>query len=642
MTDIHTVTGATTPEDLGVTLMHEHLMIGYPGWEADSIRPGPTREEMFSRCVDRVEEMKAHGVTAMLDPAFYVMIDGRRISRDDFVSQILRKGPRHRLTRFEHETSDLSAAGPRGDPLEELTRAHRTRPGVTDLVWTPDGSALVIGAYLADPSGVEEAGASYLFRATDTGGITDLDTADYAVLGEEPSGSFGYGLSGGGDVNDDGIPDVALGGWSIDGGGVFDAGTVAIFFGSSTRTGTNLTGAADVLIHGQSPEDHLGWSVDISGDVKKVALDIKAGMLDVDAYLPPPSADAATSDDSAASSEQAVVGAPATESPPAAEQDPVIELPLEMLRTLDLQGELSMASVTVNAVPVTDILMKTQAKAGVVRINPLQLKALDGNASASVIMNVKSDMPDYAVGLKASDMHPGPVVNPLLVGVFGEQEVTLDGVANVVADIKTRGDRVSQLKQAAKGNLRFDMGKTILQGVDFEYFVRGVVADYLAGKSIKVPADWRGSFNPQTKTAFHRVHASAVVANGDITNKDLILDSSRIKVKGEGVVNIVRNDMDYNALVDIEPAHRKTTAEKLLDQPLAVRIHGPFEQLAYDVDKNQLKKVLGDLLEAEARAKVKKELEEEKEKLRQKAKEEEQELKQKLEDKLKDKLKGLF
>ena len=97
-----------------------------------------------------------------------------------------------------------------------------------------------------------------------------------------------------------------------------------------------------------------------------------------------------------------------------------------------------------------------------------------------------------------------------------------------------------------------------------------------------------------------------------------------------------------NALVDIEPAHRKTTAEKLLDQPLAVRIHGPFEQLAYDVDKNQLKKVLGDLLEAEARAKVKKELEEEKEKLRQKAKEEEQELKQKLEDKLKDKLKGLF
>jgi AsmA protein len=218
----------------------------------------------------------------------------------------------------------------------------------------------------------------------------------------------------------------------------------------------------------------------------------------------------------------------------------------------------------------------------------------------------------------------------------------MDGAANLVADIKTQGSRVSKLKSAAQGNVRFDMGKTILQGVDFEYYVRNVVTDYLATKSLAVPAEWRGSFDPQTKTAFNRVHASTVIANGDVTNKDLVLDSSRIKVNGEGVINIVRNDMDYNALIDIEPTRQQTTAEKLLDQPLAVRIHGPFEQLAYDIDKNQLKKALGDLLEAEAKAKVKKEVEEEKEKLKQKAEEEKEQYKQKLEDKLKDKLKGLF
>lgn len=66
--EIQTVTGTTTPDALGVTLMHEHLAIGYPGWQADSIRPGPSRDEMVSRCVDRIEEMKAHGITAMLDP----------------------------------------------------------------------------------------------------------------------------------------------------------------------------------------------------------------------------------------------------------------------------------------------------------------------------------------------------------------------------------------------------------------------------------------------------------------------------------------------------------------------------------------------------------------------------------------------
>ncbi len=65
---IQTVTGTTTPDQLGPTLVHEHLLIGYPGWEADSIRPGPSRRERLAICVDRIEEMKAHGFTAMIDP----------------------------------------------------------------------------------------------------------------------------------------------------------------------------------------------------------------------------------------------------------------------------------------------------------------------------------------------------------------------------------------------------------------------------------------------------------------------------------------------------------------------------------------------------------------------------------------------
>jgi len=358
--------------------------------------------------------------------------------------------------------------------------------------------------------------------------------------------------------------------------------------------------------------------------------------INADAYMAPSSAATVDAVPAVPTGETAVA------STATAEQEPEIELPVELLRKLDLQGELTMDSVTINEIPVTGILMKTQAKAGVMRIDPLQLETLQGNATASVMVNVKKNTPDYAIGLKASDIRPGPVIDPMLVGLFGEKDVTMDGAANVLADIKTQGSRVSQLKQAAQGTLRFDMGKTILQGVDFEYYVRNAVADYLTTKSLAVPGDWRGSFDPKTKTAFSRVHASAVVANGDITNKDLILDSSRIKVKGQGVVNIVRNDMDYTALVDVEPTRRATTAEKLLDQPLSIHIHGPFEQLVYDVDKNQLKKALGSMLEAETKAKIKKEIDEEKEKLKQKAKEEEEQYKQKLEDKLKDKFKGLF
>ncbi|HIM01234.1 MAG TPA: phosphotriesterase [Myxococcales bacterium] len=65
---IETVTGSIVPDALGKTLMHEHLLIGYPGAEADTLNPGPNREERIAQCVDRIAEIKALGFTSLLDP----------------------------------------------------------------------------------------------------------------------------------------------------------------------------------------------------------------------------------------------------------------------------------------------------------------------------------------------------------------------------------------------------------------------------------------------------------------------------------------------------------------------------------------------------------------------------------------------
>ncbi|MAE95525.1 MAG: phosphotriesterase-related protein [Deltaproteobacteria bacterium] len=66
--EIATVTGTLRPEDMGRTLMHEHLLVGYPGWESDTVNPGPSRDEMRAVCGDRIAEIRDHGVTTMLDP----------------------------------------------------------------------------------------------------------------------------------------------------------------------------------------------------------------------------------------------------------------------------------------------------------------------------------------------------------------------------------------------------------------------------------------------------------------------------------------------------------------------------------------------------------------------------------------------
>ncbi|HEV8716749.1 MAG TPA: phosphotriesterase-related protein [Candidatus Binatia bacterium] len=69
MLKINTVTGTCTPQELGTTLVHEHLLIAWSGWEADSITvKGFKRNETLKFCVDRLQELKAHGVNTFMDP----------------------------------------------------------------------------------------------------------------------------------------------------------------------------------------------------------------------------------------------------------------------------------------------------------------------------------------------------------------------------------------------------------------------------------------------------------------------------------------------------------------------------------------------------------------------------------------------
>ncbi len=55
MKTINTVTGTTTAEKLGMTLMHEHLMVGWGGWELDCTAPRFERKAALKVATDRLK-----------------------------------------------------------------------------------------------------------------------------------------------------------------------------------------------------------------------------------------------------------------------------------------------------------------------------------------------------------------------------------------------------------------------------------------------------------------------------------------------------------------------------------------------------------------------------------------------------------
>ena len=68
MAAINTVGGRLDSAELGRTLVHEHVMVGFPGWWLDPRRPRFQRDEAMSRVVDAFAQLRDFGVRTVIDP----------------------------------------------------------------------------------------------------------------------------------------------------------------------------------------------------------------------------------------------------------------------------------------------------------------------------------------------------------------------------------------------------------------------------------------------------------------------------------------------------------------------------------------------------------------------------------------------
>lgn len=64
---VNTVLGPISPEDMGVTLPHEHVAYGYPGWEGDQTVAPFDRDGIVKDALEMMEQLKAFGLKTYVD-----------------------------------------------------------------------------------------------------------------------------------------------------------------------------------------------------------------------------------------------------------------------------------------------------------------------------------------------------------------------------------------------------------------------------------------------------------------------------------------------------------------------------------------------------------------------------------------------
>jgi len=113
---INTVTGRAQPDELGTTLVHEHLLIGFPGWQMDALAPRFVRQEALSRAVDRMQELQGYGVRTFLDPC--PMDLGRDV---EFMAEVAqRSGMRIVCTTGAYKENEGQTYTFRALPVEDI------------------------------------------------------------------------------------------------------------------------------------------------------------------------------------------------------------------------------------------------------------------------------------------------------------------------------------------------------------------------------------------------------------------------------------------------------------------------------------------------------------------------------------------
>jgi AsmA protein len=351
----------------------------------------------------------------------------------------------------------------------------------------------------------------------------------------------------------------------------------------------------------------------------KIGVQLSLNELNLDRYLPPPV-------------EPAVESEKPQKTSTSKKPEP---LPLALLRSLNIDGQLSLEKLIANKAVLENVKLKFRAIGGRLRVKPLTAKLYKGDLRADIRFDVNSDIPELEVQKSLSGVH----VQPLLVDMLGKDK--LSGVVYFNSQIQGIGTDMDSLTKTLNGRADFQFKNGAIKDFNLADKIRNAYAKY---KKKKLPPS-----RDAGQTDFTEIKGSLKIDKGILRNNDLSAKSPLFRAGGKGLVDLPNQKIDYTVQASIVKSIEGQSGLALneLDNiTIPVVIRGPFDQLDIKVDvKTALKVIAKRALEKE-KLKVKKKLEEKKqaeqEKLKQKIEDKKQEATDKLKDKLKERLKQLF
>ncbi|MBC3413162.1 AsmA family protein [Pseudomonas sp. SWRI51] len=368
-------------------------------------------------------------------------------------------------------------------------------------------------------------------------------------------------------------------------------------------------------------------------DFAKQALrvSLKADTFDADRYLPAKSdqAKGATAARQAEVQQQeaAVAGAGTTQLPDAPTKQAWSTdklLPVERLRTLDLQAELAFGALVLDKLPISDAQLSATGQNGLLALKTLRGGLYNGTFEAKGTVDVRPAVPQIGVNTKINRVP----VEHIIKRDGPDKTPPVKGLLTLSSDLTATGNSQKALVDTLNGTASFTINDGVLVNANLEQQLCQAIAT-LNRKQLS--GEQRGKDTP-----FQELRGSLVIRNGVASNPDLKARIPGLTVNGNGDLDLRVLGMDYNVGIVVEGDQRAMpdpacqVNERYVGVEVPLRCRGPLElgAKACRLDKDGLGKVAATLAGNRLKDKIDEKLEEK--------------LGDKVSPELKDALKGLF
>jgi uncharacterized protein involved in outer membrane biogenesis len=303
-----------------------------------------------------------------------------------------------------------------------------------------------------------------------------------------------------------------------------------------------------------------------------MSFDLSIDHIDLDRYLGPP--------------KSAQPGAPPAARPAAGADAQQEELPTGALKTLQLNGKLAIGNATIYGMKLSQVEVGLAADGGVLHIAPATAMLYGGSSKGTVTVDTRGAVPMLQLDESLASVN----IQPLLTDFAKTNRVS--GRGNVTMNITARGKTTAALMSSLDGHAAASLGNGAIQGVDLWSAINSAVA--LAQRQA-MPSGGGGN-----STRFDSFKASADLANGIATTKDLDIASGDLHVTGRGTTNLVSGAVGYhvNATILKGPG----AAGTLADVPLLIggtlkspSVRPDTQALLKSVAQQQLQKHKGEV-----------------------------------------------